>query len=75
MSERQVPALFKAKIDTTDEVAVKLTPGKKTGYMILSEFENDMEFVVTKVYPRESTAKASADGQQIIKVDVLRVFE
>lgn len=75
MRERQVPALLKAKVDATDEVAIKLTPGKRTGYMIQSEFENDMNYVVAKVYPRESAAKASSDGQPVIKVDVVRVFE
>ena len=75
MSERQVPALFKAKVDMSDEVGMKLTPGKKTGYMILSEFENDIDFTTVKIFPRESAAKSSANGDKIIKVDVVRVFE
>ena len=75
MTERQVPALFKAKVNADDEVAIKLTPGKKTGYMVLSEFEQDIDFTVVKVYPRESAAKASSDGQQVIKVDLIRIFE
>lgn len=75
MAERQVPALFKAKVNTEDEVSIKLTPGKKTGYMVLSEFEQDIDFTVVKIYPRESAAKASSGGQQVIKVDVVRVFE
>lgn len=75
MNERQVPALFKAKVNAEDQVAIKLTPGMKTGYMVLSEFEQDLDYTVAKVYPRESAAKASSAGQPVIKVDVIRVFE
>lgn len=75
MGERQVPALLKAKVDTSDNASFKLSPGMKTGYMVLSEFEDELGNITSKVYPRESSAKASANGQQIIKVDVVRVFE
>ena len=75
MGERQVPALLRAKVDTTDQVSMKLSPGMKTGYMILSEFENEVGAITAKVYPRESAAKASSSGQSIIKVNVMRVFE
>ena len=75
MGERQVPALLRAKVDTTDQVSMKLSPGMKTGYMILSEFENELGDITSKVYPRESAAKASSSGQSIIKVNVVRVFE
>lgn len=75
MGERQVPALLRAKVDTSDQVSMKLSPGMKTGYMILSEFENELGAITSKVYPRESSAKASSSGQTIIKVNVVRVFE
>jgi hypothetical protein len=75
MGERQVPALLRAKVDTTDQVSMKLTPGMKTGYMVLSEFENELGTITSKVYPRESAAKASSQGQQIIEVNVVRVFK
>ena len=75
MGERQVPALLRAKVDANDQVSVKLSPGMKTGYMILSEFENELGYMTAKVYPKEASAKASSSGQQIIKVNVVRVFE
>jgi hypothetical protein len=42
--------------------------------MILSEFENELGAMTAKVYPRESAAKASSSGQEIIKVNVIREF-
>jgi len=74
MGERQVPALLRAKVDAGDQVLIRKTVGLKTGYMILSEFENELGVMTSKVYPRESAAIASADGQEVIKVDVVRVF-
>jgi hypothetical protein len=74
MGEKQVPALLKAKVDASDQVSITKTIGMKTGYMILSEFEQELGAVTAKVYPKESSAKASAQGQQIIKVNVIREF-
>lgn len=74
MGERQVPALLRAKVDATDQVSINKTTGMQTGYMILSEFENELGSMTAKVYPRESAAKASAQGQTIIKVSVIREF-
>jgi hypothetical protein len=74
MTERKVPALLKAKVSTTDEVTMTLMKGIQKGYMVLSEFENDMTYTVVKVFPKESSAKAYAGDQQIIKVDVVRDF-
>ena len=74
MGERQLPALLRAKVDTGDQVSIKKTVGLKTGYMVLSEFENELGVMTSKVYPRESAAIASADGQEVIKVNVVRVF-
>ena len=75
MGERQVPALLRAKVDASDQVSIQKTVGMKTGYMVLSEFENELGVMTARVYPRESAAKASADSQRIIKVNVVRVFE
>jgi hypothetical protein len=72
--DKPVAALLRAKVETTDDVSIKLSPGMKSGYMILSEFENELGNMTSKVYPRESAAKASSSGQQIIKVSVLREF-
>lgn len=74
MGERQVPALLRAKVDATDQISISKTVGMKTGYMILSEFEQELGAVTTKVYPKESAAKASAQGQDIIKVSIIREF-
>ena len=74
MGERQVPALLRARVDAGDAVMIQKTVGLKTGYMVLSEFENELGVMTAKVYPRESAAKASSSGQEIIKVDVTRVF-
>lgn len=74
MTERQVPALLKAKVTPTDEVTTTLIKGLQKGFMILSEFENEMPHVVVKVFPKESSAKAYAGDQQIIKVNVVRDF-
>lgn len=75
MGDKQVPALLRAKVDTSDQMSIQLSPGMKTGYMILSEFENELGAITSKVYPRESAAKASSSGQSIIKVNVIKVFE
>lgn len=75
MGEKQVPALFKAKVDATDEISVQKMIGMKTGYMILSDFENELGYITSKVFPKESSAKASANGQQVIEVNVVRVFK
>ncbi len=67
-------ALLRAKVEPSDSVSMKLTVGMKSGYMILSEFENELGTMTAKVYPRESAAKASSSGQEIIKVNVIRDF-
>lgn len=72
--DKPVAALLRAKVDATDNVNISLTVGMKPGFMILSEFENELGAITAKVYPRESAAKASASGQQIIKVNVVRDF-
>lgn len=72
--DKPVAALLRAKVNTEDTVSMKLTVGMKHGYMILSEFENELGAMTAKVYPRESAAKASSNGQQIIKVNVIREF-
>ena len=73
--DKQVPALLRAKVTATDQMSMQKTIGLKTGYMVLSEFENELGFVTAKVFPSESAAKAYADGEQVIKVDVVRKFD
>jgi hypothetical protein len=72
--DKPVAALLRAKVEPSDNVSMKLTVGMKSGYMILSEFENELGAMTAKVYPRESAAKASSSGQEIIKVNVIRDF-
>jgi len=71
--ERKVPALLKAKVKIEDDVSVSLSPGMKRGYMVKNEFMNELGGITSKVFPSESTAKSYAQGQEIIKVDVIWV--
>ena len=43
--------------------------------MVLNEFERECGAVTTKVFPSESACKAYAQGQDIIKVEIVRKFE
>ena len=73
--ERQLPALLRAKVTASDQMSMQKTVGLKPGYMVLSEFENELGNVVAKVFPSESAAKAYAQGEPIIKVEVIRKFD
>ena len=73
--DRQVPALLRARVTATDEMSIQKTAGLKVGYMVLNEFERECGAVTTKVFPSESACKAYAQGQQIIKVEIVRKFE
>lgn len=75
MGERQVPALLRAKVNAEDNVSISKTVGMKTGYMVLSEFEQELGFTTAKIFPRESSCIAYAQGQEIIEVDVVRKFK
>ena len=72
---KQVPSLLKARVSIDDQISVTKTIGMKTGYMVLSEFENELGYVTAKVFPKESSAKAYAQDQQIIEVDIIRKFK
>lgn len=67
-------ALLRAKVTCEDQVDIKKTTGMQHGYMVLSEFENQLGRAVAKVFPSESTAKAYANGQTVIKVSIIREF-
>jgi hypothetical protein len=73
--ERKVPALLRAKVTASDQMSMQLTPGLKTGYMVLNEFVQELGNITSKVFPSESAAKSYAQGQDIIKVDVIRKFD
>lgn len=72
--DKQVAALLRAKVTASDQMGMQKTVGMKQGFMILSEFEGELGYYTAKVYPRESAAIASANGQQVIKVNVVRDF-
>lgn len=73
--DTEVPALLRAKVNAEDNVAIKKTVGLKVCYMVLSEFEQEAGAITTKVFPTESACKSYANGQEIIKVEVIRKFE
>lgn len=73
--DRQVPALLKAKVTATDQMSLQKVVGLKVAYMVLSEFENELSVVTAKVFPSESAAKSYADGEQVIKVEIIRKFD
>ena len=64
--------MLKSRIGASETISFKLTRVLKTGYMIKSEFENDLGDMSTKLFPNEETAKAGAHGQEIIKVEIVR---
>jgi len=72
---QQVPALLRAKVTTEDNMSISKTVGLKVGYMVLDEFNRELGYATSKVFPSESTAKSYAQGQEVIKVDVIRKFE
>ena len=73
--EKQVAALLRAKVTPEDSMSIKLSVGLKTAYMVLSEFENELGYIACKVFPKESAAKAYAQDQEIIEVQVVRQFK
>ena len=68
--DRPVAALFKAKIEPQDVCSIQKFTTLKEGYMIKSDFDQSLEFVAVKVFPTETSAKASSDGSPVIKVKV-----
>lgn len=68
----QVPALLKAKVTTDDNLIIEKVVTAKTGYMVVSEFEDKLGFISTQVFPTKSAAVAYASGSQIIEVEVIR---
>lgn len=67
-------ALLKAKVAVEDRVEVQLEKGMQKGYMLLSEY-NLLHRVAGKVFSSESTAKSYAQGDQIIEVQITRVYK
>lgn len=68
--EKQVPALFKSKVATEDQFSMMKITTLKEGWMIKSDFEKGLGATTIKVFPTQSSAKASADGQEVIKIEL-----
>jgi hypothetical protein len=69
-----VAALLKNKIAIQDHIEIQKTTGLYKGYMLLSEF-NLLDRVTGKVFASESVARSYAQGDEIIEVEVVRVFK
>lgn len=65
-------ALLRSSAGTSDEMSMRLVTTIKEGYMVITDFENSLERVPVRIFPNESTARAAADGQRILKVKVER---
>lgn len=68
--DKPVAALFRAKIDSQDEMTLTVFTTLKEGWMIKPDFEKSLGYIASKVFPTEASAKASADGAQVIRVKV-----
>lgn len=66
---KQVPALFKAKVATTDEATISLQIGYRYGYIVYSDL-GQLSQRACRIYPTEAVAKASNGDQKIVKVKV-----
>lgn len=67
-------ALLKNKIAIQDHIEIQKTTGLYKGYMLLSEF-NLLDRVTGKIFASESVARSYAQGDEIIEVEVVRVFK
>lgn len=68
-------AQLTAKVNVTDQMTIQKTVGLKAGYMVLSEFENELGVMTARVFASESAAKTYSGGEQLIKVEVIRKFD
>lgn len=75
MEGTQVPALFKAKVDTGDEATISKTVKFRYGYMNAI----DVPYIssrTSRVYPSLQVAKASCGSSaNIVKVKVEIIYE
>ena len=69
---KQVPALFKDFGGTSDQLSITKVTTVKEGYMLITDFENCMNRATVKVFPSESSARASSPNERILKVKVER---
>lgn len=70
--DKPLAALFRSPAGTSDQMSISLVTTLKEGYMTITEFENMLGNHTVKVFPNESSARAYAQGQRILKVKVER---
>jgi 2-keto-3-deoxy-6-phosphogluconate aldolase len=69
---KPLAALLRAKVDAADEISITKVTTLKEGFMTITEFENSLGYHTVKVFPTESSAKAYAAGERILKVKLER---
>ena len=70
--EKPVAALLRSSAGASDAMSMTLVTTVKEGYMVITDFENSLGRVPVRIFPNESTARANADGQRILKVKIER---
>ena len=68
--EKQVPALFKSNVGASDTISIQKITTLKSGWMIKSDFDKSLGYVAAKIFPTKSAAIASANGEDIIFVEI-----
>jgi hypothetical protein len=69
---KPLAALLRAKVDAADEISITKVTTLKEGFMTITEFENLLGYQTVKIFPTESSAKAYAAGERILKVKLER---
>ena len=69
---KQVPALLRDFGSASDQMSISKITTVKEGYMLITDFENCMERTAVKVFPTESSARASSPNERVLKVKVER---
>lgn len=67
-----MPALLRDMTATSDQMSLTKVTTVKEGYMLITDFENCMQRTTVKVFPTESSARASSPNERILKVKVER---
>lgn len=67
-----MPALLRDFSGVSDQVSITKVTTIKEGYMLITDFENSMEHVTVKLFPTESSARASSPNERVLKVKVER---
>lgn len=70
--ERQVPALFRDFGGANDQMSLTKVTTIKEGYMLITDFENCLGSTTVKIFPTESSARASGGNERVLKVKVER---